>query len=306
MEFSKKPTQLVRHMHEVLNGYHKAVKAGSKYMLQVKYDGVFGFAIYEGSNWKIYGRTGKKLRNVGLLELQFEGWDRDAVYIGEICLPSASLEELSGIVNPNRTKPLDEVPDLEFWLHDCVCRNDFLVGYSPLTADWRWDDLYRRYQQAATTPYLKVVMTKFDVDETRIRLIAEGVIDKGYEGVVVKQQDADWKAGRKNHCSMKIVRGCDYDLRCIGVEEGLGKRQGMVANAIVEWRKFGDPAGEQVRLPVDLGKGFTDERRIELWHKQDQIVGRVVEVHALQVGSQGSLRLPKVSSIRVDKEEPDL
>lgn len=310
MEFSKRPVQLVRHMHEVLPGYRKAVATGAQYMVQVKYDGVFGFAIYEdGPGWQIYGRTGKKLSNVGLLELQFEkgGWNKEAVYIGELCWETRSLEELSGVVNPNRTKPIEEVPDFQFWLHDMVERELFLDGSTPRPAGTRYADLeYAAGQCRSQCPSLLLVPTKFNVDETRIRLIAEGVIDKGYEGIVIKQQDADWKAGRKNHTSMKIVRGCDYDLECIRVEEGLGKRHGMVANAICRWRRFGEPTGDVMEIPVDLGKGFTDDRRRELWADQGQIVGKIVEVHALQVGSQGSLRLPKVNSIRVDKTEADL
>lgn len=308
MEFSKKPTQLVRHMHEVLRGYRKSVAAGDKFMVQVKEDGVFGFAIHEDGEWQIYGRTGKKLSNVEELERQFSGWPAGAVYIFEIVCQELSLEELSGVVNPNRTKPLMEPVHLRARLHDCVYRDDFLRGASSVPALERYDTLLGDYNAAdhALCPDLSVISTKCDVDETRIRLIAEAVIDKGHEGIVIKRQEADWKAGRKNHESMKIVRGCDYDLQCIRVEEGLGKREGMVANAICLWRRFGEPTGDVMEIPVDLGKGFTDERRKELWADQGQIVGKIVEVHALQVGSQGSLRLPKVSSIRIDKTEADV
>jgi hypothetical protein len=80
----------------------------------------------------------------------------------------------------------------------------------------------------------------------------------------------------------------------------------MVANALCEWRDYADLDRPIRVIPIDLGKGFTDERRIELWLDQAQIVGKIVEVHALQLGSKGSLRIPKVNSIRVDKTEPDL
>lgn len=308
MEFSKKPVQLVRHMHEVLSGYRKEVARGSKYMVQVKEDGVYGFAIYEEGRWQIYGRTGKKFTNVERLEEQFAGWHEEFVYIFEIVCADISLEELSGAINPNRTKPLEWPLPLRARLHDCVCRADFLTDSSETPAEDRYDFVLNEAHEAAVdrrSPDLSVIVTKFAVDEQRIRLLAEALIDAGHEGVVVKRQHADWKAGRKNHEAMKIVRGCDYDLRCVRVEEGLGKRAGMVANAICEWRRFGEPTGEVMQIPVDLGKGFTDERRIALWADQSQIVGKVVEVHALQVGSQGSLRLPKVNSIRVDKEESD-
>lgn len=306
MQFSKKPAQLVRHMHEVLLGYKKAVAAGETFMVQLKEDGVFGFAIHTGAAWEVCGRTGKKFTNVESIEAAFEGYDRGRVYVFEITCPVLSLEELSGIINPNRTKPVEHLPELLVRLHDSVRWHDFLAGYSDQPASKRYEETMLAYLDAPAQKIVSVIPSRSGVDEERIRLIAEGVIEQGHEGVVVKAEGADWKAGRKNHLSMKIVRGCDYDLQCIRVEEGLGKRAGMVANAICLWRRFGEPTGEVMHIPVDLGKGFTDERRIALWEDQSQIVGKVVEVHALQVGSQGSLRLPKVNSIRVDKEVADI
>jgi hypothetical protein len=305
MNFSKKPVQLVRHMHEVLAGYHKAVKAGAKYMLQLKEDGVYAFAIFDGE-WRLFSRTGKQYVNCQTLLKQFsQGFNPKFVYIMEIVEPSLSLEELSGIVNPNRVKPVEQDFHLQARLHDRLPRMDFLAGHCHLVAEHRYRALIDD-TLVPSMPDCRVLSTKFDLDETRIRLTAEALIEAGYEGAVIKRQDADWKAGRKQHDSMKIVRGCDYDLMCIGVEEGVGKRTGMVANAICVWRLYGEPDGEIVRLPIDLGKGFTDARRVMLLIDPTQIVGHVVKVHALQVGSKGSLRIPKVNSIRMDKTEPDL
>ncbi len=307
MKFRSKPVQLVRNMHEVLKGYHKALESGERYMVQQKEDGVFGFAIADSDgNWEIYSRTGKKFTNCEVLEQQFKGaLQEDRVYIFEICERSMSLETLSGIINTNRTKPVEQEFRLIARMHDAIPVVDFLNGYCPIAAQDRYKWLLNTFP-AGGLPDASVIACLFDRTETQIRLTAEAIIEQGYEGIVIKRQSADWKAGRKQHDSMKIVRGCDYDLMCVGVEEGLGKREGMVANAICVWRKFGDPDGELVKLPIDLGKGFTDERRIELWKDQGQIVGKVVEVHALQVGSQGNLRIPKVNNIKIDKTEPDL
>jgi hypothetical protein len=305
MNFAKKPVQLVRHMHEVIKGYRKQVARGEHYMVQLKEDGVYAFAIFNGQ-WELHSRTGNRHSNCGLLEDQFrQGFNPKYVYIMEIVDPALSLEELGGILNTNRVKPVEIEYHLYGRLHDRIERTDFLAGYTAQTAIDRYRALVHD-TPASQMPDCRVISAILHADETRIRLVAEALIEKGYEGAVAKRHNADWKAGRKQHDSMKIVRGCDYDLMCVGVEEGIGKRVGMVANALCVWRLYGEPDGELVRLPIDLGKGFTDERRIELWHDQAQIVGHCVEVHALQVGSKGSLRIPKVNSIRIDKTEPDL
>jgi hypothetical protein len=292
-------------MHEVIKGYRKQVAAGAKYMLQLKEDGVFAFAIFNGE-WELYSRTGNMHSNTATLLQQFPlGLNPKYVYIMEIVEPTLSLEELGGILNTNRVKPVEIDYHLRARFHDRIKRVDFLDGYSEEHAEVRYMHL-RDSVLWSQLPDCRVLSTLFDVSEERFILATEALINQGKEGAVLKRQCADWKAGRKQHDSMKKVRGCDYDLMCIGVEEGEGKRQGMVANAICIWRMYGEPDGELVRLPIDLGKGFTDERRIELWHDQPQIVGHCVEVHALQVGSKGSLRIPKVNSIRIDKTEPDL
>ncbi len=307
MKFRTKPVQLVRNMSEVMNGYHKRVDAGSHHMVQVKEDGVYSFAFPTGDDWQCYSRTGKPFTNCEVLQRQIQNCcDPDYVHIFEITEPSMSLESLSGIINTLRVKPVDVEFTLKARMHDIIPVESFVDGYCGIDAETRYKLLRHKLQGTDPEPDISLISTLFNRTEPMIRLIAEGVIAKGLEGIVIKEQEADWKAGRKQHGSMKIVRGCDYDLRCVAVEEGEGKRQGMVANVICEWKLFADSVNPIIRIPVDLGKGFSDERRIELYKNPDLIVGHIVEVHALQLGSQGRLRIPKVNSIKIDKTESDV
>lgn len=112
---------------------------------------------------------------------------------------------------------------------------------------------------------------------------------------------------------MKIVRGVDYDLLCIGFEEGKGKYSGKVANLLFKWRD-----GQTVKAM--LGKGWTHEDADKLlryatygkdvgmpeYEHVASPVGKVYHVHALQESSKGKLRLPKVCEQRIDKEIPDV
>ncbi len=102
----------------------------------------------------------------------------------------------------------------------------------------------------------------------------------------------------------KKVRGVDFDLLVTGIEEGEGKHSGMTGKLVLQWRKWGKPDGELMPLPAD---GCFDVATRKLWFTHPElIVGQIVHVHALQIGSKGSLRLPKVQTVRIDKTRPDL
>jgi hypothetical protein len=66
-----------------------------------------------------------------------------------------------------------------------------------------------------------------------------------------------------------------------------------------------------VEIKADMGKGYTDEDRIKfakLFKKAKKgktPVGQIFEVYALEEGSKGALRLPKVGELRHDKKKAD-
>ena len=107
----KKIFQLVKHFDDVnpkaeQGVYHKKVEFPM--YGQVKRDGVFcAVVVYKGVV-HLFNRTGKMLTSVVCL------WDRlsklqlsDGVYFGELLsYADCILEQLSGVVNPNRVKTL--------------------------------------------------------------------------------------------------------------------------------------------------------------------------------------------------------
>lgn len=292
----------------------------SRYQMgQRKFDGVYLNMVVQGTGeFNLFNRTGKLFTNLGELKgkLSINLPITDRCFFGELCCDCCSLEELSGMVNPNRTKPLSEKQ--QEWIKyvyiawfDSVTVSEFIAGYSDTPAQLRYND----------TKYLLVTLHNSFVIGSRmcafgatvsvpqdVAAFAELKIDRGFEGAVFKDPAGDWLAGRKNYTQTKIVRGCDYDLRIVDIQVGDPgtKRYEQVTNLIVEWRMFGKPDGDLVRIPVDCGKGWTDELRQDAFEFPERYVGMIVHVHALQISSLGLLRLPKAEEIRIDKEEADL
>lgn len=308
---TKSPVQLVKHFDEVIDK-HKIYPL----IVQLKHDGVYALQVVQGGQSKVYSRTGNLLFS-DAVACVIGDWTKlpDGVYIGELICPVMSLEELSGIVSPNRKKALsaEEISNLMCYgclrYHDYLTFEELLAGSSDKAYKHRYRQLYAHLASANLNELIVESSTVNSYEE--IEQIAERYIAAGLEGVVVKQPDASWLAGHKGYRAMKIVRGVSLDLRCVGVLYGKGKRGGQIA--ALEFTYKGN------KFKADLGKGWTDERRAALteahdlnWSEKDtpsgevNPVGRIWEVKALDISSTGkALRLPKVVRVRWDKAEPD-
>ncbi|AGY47988.1 ATP-dependent DNA ligase [Acinetobacter phage Petty] len=308
---TKSPVQLVKHFDEVIDK-HKIYPM----IVQLKHDGVYALQVVQGGQSAVYSRTGNLLFS-DAVACVIGDWTKlpDGVYIGELICPVMSLEELSGIVSPNRKKALnaEEISNLMCYgcirYHDYLTFDELLAGSSDKSYKHRYRQLYAHLASANLNELIVESSTVNSYEE--IEQIAERYIAAGLEGVVVKQPDASWLAGHKGYRAMKIVRGVSLDLRCVGVLYGKGKRADQIAALEFEYKGN--------KFKADLGKGWTDERRAELTknyeltfdpHKVHEAefnpIGKIWEVKALDISSTGkALRLPKVVRVRWDKDEPD-
>jgi len=302
----KHPVQLVKHWDEVPES--KKVKY---YLAQEKKDGVYeAVCIFNGAVG-IFGRTGLKLHNTELLEASIKRHndyhtkgttEGDGVYIAELVAYNCSLEELSGIVNPNRVNALDESQEsikstFELCYHDYLTPDEFIEGVSSSKYASRLNELRATFASGS------VIITEM-LDASEVDAFADYFINLGGEGAVFKDPEARWVAGHKGCHAMKKVRDVRIDLVCTGYEEGKGKYKGKVANLLF--------ALEDGRIfKAMLGKGYThfDAEKMFLSITETGIcspIGKTFTIYGLQPSSKGGLiRLPKVGELRHDKIEPD-
>ena len=284
-----KVVQMVKNLEEVPES-----KIEYPLMGQIKYDGVYCMLVVSEDNIGTFGRTGKRLSNTVGLELEYANL-KPGVYIGELCLPGTSLEVLSGIVNPNRTKPVEEElytyyeDNKEMHFHDYLTIEEFISGRSDKKYIHRLSALI-----VHRLPYVDFILIDSPAD---LEDYAKSCIEAGHEGVVLKQ-DSGWEAGHKGWRSMKRVRRVEYDLLCVESEEGKGKYKGKVANLIFQWRD-----GDTIKAM--LGKNYTHEDAESMFTGDFDPIGSIFTVYGLQDSSKGKIRLPKVGELRHDKHEPD-
>ena len=66
----------------------------------------------------------------------------------------------------------------------------------------------------------------------------------------------------------KVKRFYTMDLKVVDVEEGSGRLKGTLGALVVEFKGN----------IVNVGSGYSDEQRTEIWNNREDIIGRVIEV----------------------------
>lgn len=309
----RKDSHIVQHVK-----HWKDVTAKNKvdkmFGIQRKHDGVNAVMVVAGDQVGIFSRTGKKFQNVAELENRLS-FLHPGVYMGELVTTAdVSLEELSGLVNPNRKSPIDEkyvpaVNGLHIMAFDYITIEEFTVGKSAETYRERFANLI--YHLPIYSDDIKLVdIVSYHCDEDAIYSLADEIIQQGEEGIVICDMEADWVAGHKGYRKMKIVRGVDYDLLCTGWEEGTGKLEGHVCNLLFKWK-------DGQTITAMFGRGWKYDMLRDMFQDinvceetfgicMSHPVGKIFQVYALQESSCGMLRLPKVGELRHDKDQADI
>lgn len=297
------PVQLVKHYDEISDSARRNMQWPA--IAEVKYDGVYALIVMTSDKGvQFISRSGKPLyfeqnylpdlfEHGAFIQALREGY----CFVSELINPELSLEELSGMVNPNRVAAWDNTSMLtaDFVVHDSISRAALLRGYSYSSYSERlgWATPIVPQQNKPTR---KVVSSEFEWQE-----FCDSVINTGSEGAVLKQLHAPWVAGHKGWHVTKEVRGVHLDLRCVGWALGKGKRSNQIGALYFEYN--------DKLFSADLGKGWTDAKRDALTARaqstNDDVTGALFHIKGLQISSKGVVRLPKVQEERIDKHVAD-
>lgn len=119
-------------------------------------------------------------------------------------------------------------------------------------------------------------------------------VARGFEGVMLKSLKTMYEFKRASNV-VKFKHFFDIDIEVIGFEEGEGKLVGMLGALIVD--------NDGVR--VNVGSGYSEVQRKEIWANRSKYRGKIVEVRYQEPTEDGSLRFPTFRAFRPDKDKPD-
>ena len=163
---------------------------------QTKKDGIFCYSVVDKDGCERgFSRTGLELTN---FDPRYHGTNqhKPGVYINELTCRHCSLEELSGLFNPMRVKPLDKAQEELVrctlpWFHDYLTLDGFIQGKVSTTYLDRYKELKERLDSSMILGLTSIM------DENDKDIFTKLQVDLyGEEGAVYKH-DAGWIAGHK-------------------------------------------------------------------------------------------------------------
>lgn len=255
-----------------------------------KFDGVFCAALQlpDGSVG-IFSRTGERYTSMKHLEEVL----RDDLMLGngEMLLFEAYCNDIpQSIISGWCRDQQNQHPQIMAMLHTYVQRN----GWQCLT---KMDaESIGTVPSVMYGPYVHLVRHVLVESLDEAKYLANVVWDVGGEGIVLNAIDAFYQPGKRNESMIKIKRVLSYDLEVVGVYEGKGKYAGTLGGLVCRWR-----GGKTIKV-----SGMSDDQRNEWYRNPDRIIGRIVEVHAMDESSKGLLREPRFKVVRFDKVQADV
>jgi DNA ligase-1 len=279
---------------------HEGKVCGEK-LIEVKLDGVRVITIvYPDGRVDQFSRNGKELVNFPHIREQFErtvtGVTEPVVFDGEVM--SSSFQDLMKQVH---RKSNVQANDAVLHLFDFLTLAAFEQGgWDRKQIDRseklkNWKNLW-----AEETANIEIVGQELvDLDtaagQARYLEINKQAIAGGYEGIMLKDPEADYEC-KRSVAWLKLKPFIEVSLEIENVEEGTGKNVGRLGALVCS----GVDDDRHVR--VNVGSGFSDDLRTQLWGVRDSVPGQIVEVRADAVtqnqdGSY-SLRFPRFLRFR--------
>lgn len=263
-------------------------------MVQEKMDGGRILVVVWDGEVSYHSRTGNAIDLKGLFddEIKQMANGEAIVYDGELIAFDGNIilrQESNGLFTKaiRGTISNTELAKFRLYLWDRISHQDYFNGYCGIPYKDRYNQLKTDYTQSSK---ISIVDSQWGYDLNEIFDDYQSFIDKGSEGIIVKDPNAPFENKRVKH-QIKFKQDLDIDLKVVEEKEGTGKYQGMLGAIRCETADG--------KLSVWVGTGFKDLEREESYLDRVVTVGYNTVIQDFQ--GDYSLFLPKFKGVRLDK-----
>ena len=268
------------------------------YCWQPKYDGIH--CIIDTTNRCAFTRENTPLPAIQhVVDYLSTACGTGRVFQGEVWLPGVAFKDISGAARRQYLQP-----QLGVVLYDLHPASAFYQGRNNQSYSYRRGGLLIELAKVSGNPLIRAgeSYTVADPPIGGWQVLAQEYVRRGgYDGLILRDRNAPWEAGlARNGELIKVKPSVTLDLRCNGVIQGEGKHAG----------KLGAISVGLNGVNSCVGTGFSDEERELLWrgacdNTANNPIGQIVEVEAMCVNTNGTLREPRFKCIRWDKKKGD-
>lgn len=287
---------------------NKYVPEGTEFDITTKMDGVRCVAIFNNNgDVNFFSRQGQAFEGLNQLgDAIQENLIPGYVYDGELLLVDDGSMKSKDLYRATVkvTNKDGAKENLVFHIFDMIKMEDFQNGISYTPSKDRKDSIHNQLIKCKS-PYLKEVEVLYrGSDKTQINYWLDAITSKDGEGVMLNLCDAPYECKRSRNI-LKVKKMQTMDLLCVGMEEGAGVNAGRLGALKVEF-----PAPDGKTYIVDVGGGFSHEKRSYVWDHKEEFIGSIIEVQYFEVTQNDkggySLRFPVFIQVREDKDEPSI
>lgn len=167
----------------------------------------------------------------------------------------------------------------------------------------------QEYAKQLGNAYIKLVPHHKVRDSFAITAYEESMLEKGYEGVMLRTAEGKYKFGRstmKEGYLMKLKRFADSEAEILSVVELMHNHNVKTKNALGHSERSSHKAGKvaggmmgalNVRdvhtgVEFDIGAGFTEYDRNDYWKRRGKCKGEIVKYKFFPGGSKDKPRFP--------------
>lgn len=255
--------------------------------VEPKLDGIRCFSIVRSGDVKMYARSGKLITNFESTIAKELQKLPDGCYDGELMGP-----DFTALMRQAYRKDAVDLSGTYLSLFDFVPLAEWDTRTGRMTCYDRYEMLLDNLSEseADLTLVRPVEREYLEPNYNEIKAMHDSFVSEGYEGAMIKLASRPYKFGRGPEV-MKLKAFHDVDLRIKGLMEGTGKFSGMLGAVKVVYEG----------VEVQVGSGFSDEVRTQMWNDQTSFLGRMIEVRYQEVTPDGSLRFPTFVCFRNDR-----
>jgi DNA ligase 1 len=243
-----------------------------------KLDGYRCLALVENGEVTLYTRNGEIFGNFPSIERSLSeicALDSCYVFDGEIMSDDFNKTQKSAFASKRGTV----VGDVKYHVFDMIPYDEWVSELFVTPAFERYANLHNFLNSIDNKPLnIKAVerLTAYSLDEI-LKLEAKYVAD-GYEGAMTNPNVPYYK-GKKSNKMLKFKSFLSMD--CEVVSANLGTADGKYSEVLGSFTVL-----QENGVVCDVGSGYNEEERRELWDKRDDLVGRIMEVKYQNLSSE--------------------
>ena len=279
-------------------------------LVQTKMDGMRFNAIVRNGSVEYRSRNGKEIQLLGNLDEDFikMAGDVDCVFDGELLVNDKGVildrQTGNGILNKANKGTISdlEAHKVRATIWDVIPYLYFIDGECPTPYGTRMESL--NIMMDKHQPKKVSLVDSWEVDTyDEAKTLFEGLLADGQEGIILKDKSGIWENKRAKH-QIKFKGEMECDLEIVAVEEGTGKYAGKLGAVVCRSRPENG-----ISITVNVGSGFNDDHRNNLWAIRDSLIGKIVAVkynmRSKNKAGEESLFLPIFVEVRDDKDVAD-